>query len=770
MAKYLSIVFGMLLHAAGFSQSCEWTLKGRITDENSVEALEGATVTLVHLQQSTVTDERGRFEFRQLCAGAYQLAVSHVGCATLVLPITLTRDTLLKIKLNHQEAELNEVQITAARRESHATQSAVTISAEKLSALRGLSLGETLEKVPGVYALRTGATISKPVIHGLYGTRIVILNNGVRLESQQWGSEHAPEIDPFLAQRITVIKGANSLRYGSDALGGVILVEPNPLPTRHGVAGEWNTALFSNNAETNVSATVEGCHHRVSALSWRVNGTYKRGGNSRAADYWLQNTGLQEGNFSVAAGYKKPRAGAEVFYARFETRLGILRAAHSGNLNDLQRAIARTQPADDAAFSYAIARPFQSVVHHLAKVRAYVQTRQLGSLSLTLAFQNNVRKEYDIAGAAVQDKTRPGFYFQIQTLQLDAVWEHRVSEVLSGAVGWSVSTQTNNFKYAYFIPDFRNVGTGLFAVERWIKGDWEVEAGLRMDYKWGQYYVRTTLQQYDTMLHFYAPSGNLGFEHHAHPHLTWRMNVGSAFRAPAPNELFAFGVHHGAATFETGNRYLKPEQSLNWTASLDYDLPFLTLRAEVYTNYVLRFINLVPVQPARLTIRGAFPSFEYRQQNAWLSGADIDLALHPQKGLDFFNKTSLLFARNTATRDWLEQMPPIRFENGVRYTATLSKRVKEVFAGASILNVLKQTFMPRSTNDYAPPPPAYWLLNLEAGLRWQSDIHSVSLSITVENAANFRYRDYLDRFRYYADARGIQGALRLQWSFFAPEH
>ncbi|MBL0310063.1 MAG: TonB-dependent receptor [Bacteroidetes bacterium] len=752
------------------AQDCNIVLKGKVLDENSVNALEDATVVIVETQQSVITDAKGRFQFKSLCTGKMSISISHIGCESQLIVLELNTDTLIKLKLNHHHHELDAVEVTASKKESHSTQSAVTIDSKELNQLSGLSLAKTLERIPGVYSLSTGATISKPVIHGLHSNRILMMNNGVRLESQQWGSEHAPEIDPFAAKKITVIKGANSLRFGSDAIGGVILVDPNPLPVKHGIAGEVNLAAFSNNAEANISATVEGCHHRVPAFSWRVNGTYKRGGNSRAPDYWLGNTGIEEGNFSVAAGYKKPKAGVEVYYSRFQTRIGILAAAHTGNLADLQAAIERRDPLIPASFTYTIGRPYQSVVHHLAKVRAYFQHKKLGDFSVTFSFQNNVRKEYDIPTAAVQDKQRPGFYFQIQTFNLDADWQHHLGKYVSGTFGISASTQTNNFKYSYFIPDFWNYGTGLFLVERWVKDKFELEGGLRFDYKAGQYFIRTTSVQYDTSLQFYAPSGNIGFEYHAKENLAWRLNFGSAFRVPAPNELFAFGVHHGAATFETGNANLRPEQSFNLSTSANYQSKYFSLNAELYTNYIRRFINLVPVQPPRLTIRGAFPSFDYRQQDALLSGSDFDFTIHPYKGLDVYNKTSLLFARNLATKNWLEQMPPLRFEYGLRYSISFSRKLKEVFAGAAVIQVLKQSLLPNQTDDYAPSPPGYWLLNFDAGVRFESKQNNYSLSVNIDNAANAKYRDYLDRFRYYADARGINCALRFTWNFFIPEH
>lgn len=754
----------------GSAQNCGIALKGRVTDENSVNALDAAVVTNVVNQQSVFTDERGRFTLAGLCEGEVSLSITHVGCEPMLVSFSLHGDTTIKVKLNHKEHEIEDVEITAAKKESHNTQSAVTIESKELSALRGLSLGETLEKIPGVYSLNTGATISKPVIHGLHSNRVLIMNSGVRLEAQQWGSEHAPEIDPFMAQRITVVKGANSLRYGSDAIGGVILVDPNPLPEKHGVGGEVNLAVFSNNAEVNTSATLEGCFHRVPELSWRVQSTYRIAGNSRALEYWLGNTGLREGNFSVALGYKKSKRGVEVFFSRFQTQLGILSAAHIGNVNDLLATIERAEPTTSSGFTYAIGRPYQKVVHYLAKARSYYQLRDGSNASLVFSWQENEREEYDKPHFYQQDKTKPGFYFQIQTFQTNFEWQHKQVKNVSGTLGVSLSSQTNNFKYSYFIPDFWNFGGGIFAVERWVKGDFELEAGLRFDYRWAQYFIRKTSTRFDTTLHFYAPSGNVGFEYHASEKFLWRMNAGSAFRAPAPNELFADGVHHGAAIYETGNRNLKPEQSFNLSTSIDFNTSFIEGSVELYTNYIRNFINLVPVQPPRLTIRGTFPSFAYRQQNALLSGADLDLTLKPQKGLAFYSKTSLLFARNTDAKDWLEQMPPLRFENGVRYTATINKALQEISFGAGLVNVTRQVFLPATATDYAPAPKGYFLLNFDVNTQWKVEHNSFSLGLTIDNAANMKYRDYLDRFRYFADARGINAALRFKWDFFFPEH
>jgi iron complex outermembrane receptor protein len=172
-----------------------------------------------------------------------------------------------------------------------------------VDATRGQSLGEVLSRANGVTVLQTGSTIFKPVIHGLHSQRVLLINNGVRLESQQWGSDHAPEIDPFIAEKFTIIKGAGALKYGNDAIGGAVLIEPKALPKQAQTNAAFNTGYFSNNRQYVMSGMLESSPIKYPELSYRIQATYKKGSNARTPNYWLYNTGLQEINYSASAGY-----------------------------------------------------------------------------------------------------------------------------------------------------------------------------------------------------------------------------------------------------------------------------------------------------------------------------------------------------------------------------------------------------------------------------------------------------------------------------------
>ncbi|MCS6819628.1 MAG: TonB-dependent receptor, partial [Chitinophagales bacterium] len=396
MYRFFSILLTAVLLLCGISvaaqgQNCSLQLKGKVIDVHTGKPMEDAVIHILEQKEMTVSDEYGKFTVTKLCKGRVSLHISHVGCEPEFYELELNRDTAVTFVMHHTESELDEVIVERHKSQVQATVDIIKLQGRALERLRGLSLGETLRNIPGLYALNTGSTISKPVIHGLQGNRIVIVNSGIRLEAQQWGSEHAPEIDPFLAQKITIIKGANSLRYGCDALGGVIVAEPDPLPDIPVLNATLHYVLQANRAENAFSATVEGKHRRLPAFAWRIQGTYKRGGNARTPRYWLNNTGSEEANASLGLGWNGKRFDVETFYALYHTRIGIMSAAHFGNLTDLQNALKRGNPDDSAVFSYRIGIPYQQITHHLAKVALRATTGRVGEAKCLFGFQHNLR-------------------------------------------------------------------------------------------------------------------------------------------------------------------------------------------------------------------------------------------------------------------------------------------------------------------------------------------------------------------------------------------
>ena len=652
-----------------------------------------------------------------------------------------------------------------------------SLGGKALQEIRGLSLGESLKSIAGVNSLQTGPSISKPVIHGVYSNRILILNNGVRQEGQNWGNDHAPEIDPFIATKLSVIKGAASIRYGSDAIGGVVLVDPKDLPGGRGALdGELNLVGMTNGRVGAASGMVEGAAgKKLEGLSWRLQGTLKKAGNAQAADYYLGNTGYNENDYSATLQYDKKHWGGQLYYSDFDSKIGIATASNVGSQADLYQAFARSRPIDSAHFTYDITRGYQTVNHHLVKASGYYDLGPAGRLEGTYAWQRNVRKEYDedlsYNSGSTDVNAIPDLNFQLNTSTADLIWEHApIRKKIVGSIGLDFITHGNfeqGLTYQQLIPNFVDYGGGIFAIEKYETGKWLFEGGLRYDYRWLRAYaldpndprieVRPTYSWQNNTV-------NAGIQYKFSPRFSTLYNFGTAWRPPQVIELFANGIHQSAASFEIGDSALTLEKAFNNTLSFTYSSSRLFVETGIYYNYFHHFIYLKPDLTVIPTRTGSFPAFTYTQVNASFLGLDLNLTWHLTDHFSFISKTAIVRARNLTIHDWLVFVPSDRTDNSLRYTWDSIGHVHHFHIGVGNLGVAKQTRVPPNS-DYTPPPDGYDLWTADAGCSLPFGKRYLDIDLSVTNLTNVAYRDYLNRFRYYMDDLGRNVALRLTMPF-----
>ncbi len=768
MRIYMSIaVVAILLSTATFAQQpCTQAVRLTVVETHDFTPVHPAVVFVEELKKAFETDEDGRLTLDSICNGDYVIHVHAYGYNDVEKKITINGSRSMTIKVDYDIHSLSEVVIQEVKHD-HILQSKSGLEKTDLDAQQGKTLATMLEKVNGLSTLSNGATIAKPVIHGMHSNRILMLNNGVRQEDQQWGAEHAPNIDPFTAERITVIKGAAGVRYGTDAIGGVILVEPKPLPTTAGWNGELNLAGFSNNRMGVGSLMLERAFKKIPALSFRVQGSYKKGGNYRVPAYWVANTGVEERDYSAALGYRKLHYGAEIFYSRFSTDLGIYKGSHTGNQNDLVNAINSPFPLVPANFTYELGRPRQHVVHNLVKLKAYADSR-VGTWNLVYGYQHNFRQEYDIVR---KENGRAQLNLTLQTHSLNLDLNHKKVLGLTGQVGIDMMYQDNRFQDGdrIFIPTYQSTVAAAYLIERKKINKWFLEAGLRYDYKWyGVYNPEGTNQQFVYYeFDFANPSATLGLKHHTNSRFQWSATLSNAWRAPQANELFSAGFHHGAARIERGNKDLKSEKAYSINLDSSYEL-YEKLHAEVslYSQLINNYIYLEPGEDL-LTIRGYFKTFNYQQTNAWLNGVDASLRYDWNAFFSSTLKGSMLRARDRSENDWLILMPSDRVSLSTRFTKSWSEKWKHSFAEVSGRYNFRQNRIPRDFDviDFPRPPAAYFLLDASIGIERMLGKQPLSISIAATNILNAKYRDYLDVFRYFLNQQGRNIALRMTVPF-----
>ncbi len=734
-------------------------------DEHTGEALPFATIQIKPNGPATVADSLGNFLFTSLCSGRYVIICSHVGCDPVFDTLDLDKNEFIEFTPEHHAEELHAVLIRGEKLEEPTTFSSRKIKAEDMELSRGEPLGENLKSIPGMTSINTGGTISKPVLHGLTGQRLVILNNGIRHESQQWGNGHAPEVDPYISQEIEVKKGAQSVQYGPDAIAGAVLIQPKALPSRPGLKGELNLAGFSNGWAGVASATLEGSMAKVPGLSYRIQGTLKRGGDQRTPNYNLTNTGVREYNFSWAAGYLKRRAGLEFFYSQFNSDLAILSAAHIGNLTDLQTAFSRSEPFLIKPFSYEINRPFQHLEHELFKVRSYWKPSENTRVNLVYGRQFNLREEYDKPHFRTKSYgDNPELDFRITTHTADLNLESWSNNRYSGKIGVFGMAQKNSFVGRYFIPFFEKEGLGIYAYETAKFGDFLVQAGARYDVFNQKVYLFEGDSGYIDERSFSNFSLTAGLNYTPDPKWKFGFNLGSAWRPPYVNEMYSDGVHHGSATYEIGNPNLIEEKSIQINLDGEYKTKRLNLYAEAYYINFQNYIYLKPELEPTLTIRGAFPTFIYDQVPAHYYGLDLSSRAKLSDRVEWTLRSSIVRAFNKNTNEFLVFIPADRIDNQIRYKLPNRKKERNGFIGIGNTYVFKQWRVDPEA-EYVPPPEAYALFYVEAGLRVWVGKQPLNLFFKVNNLLNTSYRDYLNRYRYFVDDLGRNISFKINIPF-----
>ena len=248
MKKLLSL----FLFAVTFSLYGQETLNLIIEDKGG-QPLPSAVVHF--LGKHFVSDSNGKVSIPKLSQGKYPIKVNYLGFLDYEAIITIPAPNPYRVTMQEEVNQLAGT--TLIGHVAKPVTATVAIDKPKLQQKSGEELAKVLTTVTGVSMIQTGATIAKPVIHGLHSNRILILNNEVRQEGQQWGADHAPEIDPAVADRIAVVKGADAVRYGSDALGGVVVITPNKLPYGDGLHGQISPSFASNGRKTATTLKLE---------------------------------------------------------------------------------------------------------------------------------------------------------------------------------------------------------------------------------------------------------------------------------------------------------------------------------------------------------------------------------------------------------------------------------------------------------------------------------------------------------------------------------
>lgn len=797
----LFVLVFLLVSNTVFAQDCHIELRGRVIDLHENISLESALILLNDDQFYTYSDSNGLFLIEGLCPGSYKLTISHPSCDALNKTIDLKADYEDTFYLEHHITALSEVIINDqnAQKKVETTPEAL-IQKNQLDRFAGQSLGDALSQVAGVTTLKTGNVIVKPVLHGMYGARVAMVADGVRVNDQEWGADHAPSIDLNAVEQISVVKGAATLRYGGDTPGGVIIMEKSKSFLKDTLFGHVISSLASNGKGAALTSNLVRGFSNGKYLKGQA--TLKKRGDVSAPDYNLSNTGWTEAAISFQLGSNKILNGWEIDYSFFKNTIGILRSAHIGNVEDLERALSSTKPLRIESFTYTIAAPKQQSQHHNAKLNYFKRWDDNSKLEVYYNFQWNQRKEFDVRRG--EDRNMAAIDLQLMTQNIALHYAWKGIEGLRYTTGIQALLQDNfsnpETGVKRLIPDYLQYNLGAYATAHFSPNNqWALDVGGRLDWSFldaQKYYSNATwaargydlryasfeVRQLATQIltrpqfEFYNWAFTTGARYQLSSNFEGTISYNLSQRAPNAAELFSDGLHHALATIEYGNLDLKKEIAHKILFNGNLSFGSNTWNITPYISWIKDYILLEP-GGFEQTIRGAFPYYNYKGVDAQFLGMDMEAQWVFTPTVALRQQLSWVRAKETRKKRDLIHIPPLSLSQSILLTHPKRKYWKwEIFN----TTVLKQQHYPNNNFDYqfiengqltskqidiSTPPDGYSIWGTSLTMNWKfAGQRALKFQITIDNLFDVSYRDYLNRLRFYADEIGRNIQLMIKYN------
>lgn len=642
------------------------------------------------------------------------------------------------------------------------------------------SLMQTLSQLPGVKAMSIGAGESKPTIRGLGFNRVLVAENGIKHEGQQWGDDHGLEVDQFDVDQVEVIKGSAALTYGSDAIAGVINLKSDDVPWRKCSA---SVNLFGRTVNQSIGTSLQVAGRKEHML-YKANATWVDYAdynvptdhiayysyNIPLFKHRLRNTAGREWNGSMLWGYDSPRIKTLFRLSDVNTRSGFFANAHGLEV--------RLSTIDYDHSSRDIDLPFHSV-NHLMLTNQTDYRWQGGVLTARIAYQDNRQRE--------ESEPVSHGYMPIPPNTLERTFTKRtystnikVSQMLGAhelQIGMSTERQHNQRGgWGFVIPNFEQTLVGAFALDKWqVKERLQLTAGVRYD--WGRVKTRHYYDWYKTPINalgdsvymqrssdlvrnFNSVTWSVGGVWQCKTDWVLKANVGKSFRIPIAKELAADGVNYSIFRYEQGNTELKPEESYQIDAGIVYEPnSSFNITLTPYVNYFPNYIYLNPTA----TYREGLQLYHYTQARVLRWGTEVSAMWQITHSLCLQADAEYLYARqlNGEKRGYsLPYSTPWSVRTELRWQLPKAVLGHDAFITAEWQVVGKQTRV-------VPPEESttgHQVLNASLNKQFKWGKNKLHITLRAENLFNKRYYDHTSYYRLIGVPEpGRNFSLMLKW-------
>lgn len=761
------ILVSLFLHLMAHSQ-----IEGVILDEER-NPLPNAILLLMPDSTYTQTDDAGRFKFKKLSQEAYEIRAFYVGykdkSRTVLLKNGKARGLRIVLKPNVELLETIVISDEHAKQEESLRTEHIHESFIEKN-LEG-TFAQSIEKLAGISAINVGVGIAKPVIRGLSSNRIIVNHQGIKQESQQWGSDHGLEIDQFDVERIEIIKGPGSLQYGSDGLGGVINIMPDKILAKQSYAGSIVGLHKTNNQHWGGSAKLgvnfdnlfltmrysyqDFADYKVPTDVFTYNGFDLSIFNNR-----LKNTAGNEANLSLNLGLVKNWGVTRLHYSHYDLNAGIFSGAvgiprsyalnHDGNYRDIDV-------------------PQQQVDHYRLSLN---QTLIFGHnhITIDMGYQQNIRKElsqpefHSIPLSQLKDPNdKTAIALKLETYSIATHYEHEIETDWKGILGANGQWQNNTRAgFEYLIPDFHTSRGGIYYIsEKNISKDLLLNGGLRLDlgknvspytrqFVWdSNENIVDSLTSEATNDLFFNWSASLGSNWNLQDgKWTLKANLGKSFRVPYPAETVSNGIHHGTFRHEVGTADLDSEHGYQLDLGSYWKLDYIQGSLSVYFNYFDNYIYLGPTFPAQFSkLPEAGQVYQYRQDDAIYTGFELEWDWSILSNLKLSQTADFVQSFNPKTKLALPFTP----QPSIRTSLNLIPYNTNWFKNPYI--TLEHQFHAAASGRWRidrseKPTPAYQLWDMGIGSEFHfGTSNEIQLKFQVKNIFNTKYLSHLSRYK-----------------------
>lgn len=765
--KYWSISVLLCLCASVFAQE-SIPIHGVVKDAHSLQPIEGASI--IGNDAFAITSLDGSFQINQLPKGTYTFEVSHLGYAAYTLTVS-SSTSVIEVFLEPSITFLEDIEVHSLKKHLKSKASPLVshmVSKSYMENNRENSLMQTLEKIPGVSTITIGSGNSKPVIRGLGFNRVVVVQNGIKHQAQQWGSDHGLEIDQYGVETIEIIKGPASLLYGSDAIAGVINIQAPEVPVPNSFSGSVHMLGETNNDLLGISTGVQG---RKNTWFYRGRITYKDFGDYKVPtdqinyenyifdlhDNYLRNTAGNEANLSASVGYVKDRIKSETFISNVNSKNGFFANAHGLEV--------RSSKIDYDASNRDVDFPFHKV-NHFKVINSTTMFRGDHRFQIDLGFQNNHRAEYSEPAPHGYMPTPPNSkerIFDKNTYSFNLSDQISIGSRHKLSTGLTIEHQHNNIGgWGFLIPGFRSFNIGGFVFNDFeISRNFHLLAGLRYDYgsihtdayyDWFASEVTTdqgiqnrefVQRSQDKKMRFDNISASVGVSY-THNNTSYKFNIGKSFRMPLANELASDGVNYHMYRYEKGNLNLDPEESYQLDIEIAHETPVFSVAVSPFLNLYSNYIYLNPTSNYHETLQ----IYEYSQSKVLRMGGELSASTLLFEKLRFEANAEFVYSKQTSgpKKDFgLPFSPPLSGNLMASYAFGDKLFFKSPTIGAEYRITAAQ-------DEIVPPEKrtdAWQVLNLslQSEVSFSNNKQPLQIRVKINNVLDTKYYNHTSYYR-----------------------